>query len=198
MILIFFLSYLFFYQVQNEDIIIDSNFTFEESLAGISIPKTIIKQLELVDVYYYSFDGKLHKGQLLINKKVKDDILEIFYLIKETKFPVAKVIPISYYNWDDEKSMNDNNTSAFNYRFIKNTKVYSYHSYGLAIDINPMQNPNVKRGKILPDKAVYNPEAPGTLKHNSQIVREFIKKGWQWGGNWKSSKDYQHFEKRIR
>jgi hypothetical protein len=197
MILILIIFYLSYFQIQNEEIIVDSNFTFEEAISGIYIPDEIKSKLELLDVQYYSFDGRLHKGQILVNKKVKNDILEIFRIIKETKFPVEKVIPISYYNWDDEKSMSDNNTSAFNYRFVRNTKVYSYHSYGLAIDINPMLNPYSKGGKILPENALYNPDVKGTLTKNSLIVREFVKRGWQWGGNWKKLKDYQHFEKRI-
>ena len=181
-----------------EEIIIDSKMTFEESISGINFPMQILNQLELVDVKYYSFDGKLHQGQVLINKKVKKDILELFEIIKEIKFPIAKAIPISRYDWDDEKSMKDNNSSAFNYREVKGTSIKSYHSYGLAIDINPLQNPHIKRGKIFPENANYNPVAAGTLTKESVIVKEFIKRGWSWGGNWKSSKDYQHFEKRLK
>lgn len=80
---------------------------------------------------------------------------------------------------------------------IKGTKIKSYHSYGLAIDINPLQNPQIKRGKVFPDNAFYNPTKPGTITKDSKIVKEFLKRGWSWGGNWRSSKDYQHFEKRY-
>ncbi len=180
-----------------EFLVIDSEMTFEESIEGISIPPSIVNNLVLVDVFYYSFDGNLHKGQLLINKDVKQDILEIFEFIKESRFPIKKVIPIVKYDWSDELSLADNNTTAFNYRFVSGTRIVSNHAYGYAIDINPMQNPYIRRNKVLPEGAVYDPDAPGTITRDSQLVKEFKLRGWSWGGDWKSVKDYQHFEKRI-
>jgi peptidoglycan LD-endopeptidase CwlK len=186
---------IYFFQLQ-EKVIIDSSLSFEDAVKGIEIPGKILNNLVLLDVEYYSFDNKLHRGQVVIHKKLEKDIREIFEIIKKEKFPIAKVIPISEYDWDDEKSMLDNNTSAFNYRIIAGSKILSAHAEGRAIDINPLLNPHFKRGKTYPPGAVYNPEAEGTLTRNSVIVKEFIKRGWQWGGNWRSSKDYQHFEKR--
>jgi len=110
-------------QLDSSEIIIDSNMSYEEAFSGINIPQAIIDQLELLTVQYFGFDGKLHLGQLVLNKNVVQDIKEIFNFIKETKFPVNKVVPISEYNWSDEESMSDNNTSAFNYRFISGTRV---------------------------------------------------------------------------
>lgn len=178
------------------NIIVDCNYTFDDAIAGIEIPISISKQLTLVDVEYYSFDNKLHRGQILVNKKTSKDIVEIFNFIKLTRFPIAKVIPIVNYNWSDEASMNDNNTSGFNYRKVKGYKVLSPHSYGLAIDINPLQNPHIKGKKISPLLGKYDTKAPGTILKSSELVSEFRKRGWQWGGSWKSSKDYQHFEKK--
>jgi len=178
------------------DVIVDCNYTFEKATSGIEIPKSILKQLTLVDVEYYSFDKKLHRGQLVINKKAAKDIIEIFEIIKEIKFPVNKVIPVVYYYWSDEASMKDNNSSSFNYRIVKGFKVLSAHSYGLTIDINPMQNPHVKGKTILPSGAKYDTKSEGTIIRDSRIVNEFKKRGWQWGGRWRSSKDYQHFEKK--
>lgn len=181
---------------QNEDkIIVDCNYSFDEAISGISIPQSILKKLSLVDVEYFSFDGKLHKGQIVVNKSVVKDIKEIFEFIKKSKFPIEKVIPVAKYNWSDEASMNDNNTSAFNYRKVAGQKVLSPHAYGLAIDINPLQNPLIKRNHISPSRAFYNEKVPGTILKNSKLVKEFQNRGWQWGGRWKSSKDYQHFQK---
>jgi hypothetical protein len=177
-------------------IIIDCRYTFEEAISGIEIPSSIISELRLVEVEYYSFDDKLHRGQVVVNKKVEKDIIIIFSLIKELKFPIAKVIPAVKYNWDDEASMNDNNTVAFNYRKVKGSKVLSAHSYGMAIDINPIQNPQIKGKVIQPPNAKYDSKVKGTILRDSEVVKEFIKRGWQWGGRWKSSKDYQHFEKK--
>lgn len=182
---------------QNEsDVIVDCNYTFDETVKGHEIPQSIIKQLTLIDVEYYSFDTKLHIGQILVNKKVVKDIKEIFEFIKSSRFPIAKVIPAIKYNWSDQASMNDNNTTAFNYRKVEGQKVLSAHSYGLAIDINPLQNPHIKGNSIQPLKGKYDTKKPGTILRDSKLVIEFRKRGWQWGGRWKSSKDYQHFEKK--
>jgi len=178
--------------------IIDSEIDFEEAISGKNIPESIIADVRLVDVYYYGFDEKLHKGQLVVHKEVVLDIIEIFELIRETRFPINKVIPISKYSWSDEKSMLDNNTSAFNYRYISGTRVISNHASGLAIDINPGLNPYIKNGISLPANCIYDTTKAGTISANSDLVKEFKKKGWKWGGDWKSLKDYQHFEKKLK
>ena len=178
--------------------IIDSEIEFEEAVSGKSIPQSIIENLRLINVYYFGFDERLHKGQLVAHKDVVLDLIEIFEFIRETKFPVAKVIPISNYSWSDEQSMLDNNTSSFNYRYISGTRVISNHASGLAIDINPSLNPYIKNGNTLPSNCKYDTSKPGTITAESQLVIEFKSRGWQWGGNWKSLKDYQHFEKSLK
>ena len=182
--------------MQENDIIIDCNYSFEDAVKGLEIPEVIIKQLKLISVEYYSFDKKLHRGQIVVNNSAANDIEEIFSFIKKIKFPIGKVIPVVYYNWNDENSMTDNNSSCFNYRKIQGTKILSAHAYGLAIDINPIQNPQIKKNKISPVSGKYDTGRPGTILKDSEIVKEFKKRGWQWGGNWKSLKDYQHFEKK--
>jgi peptidoglycan LD-endopeptidase CwlK len=177
--------------------VIDSNIDFEQAVSGKNIPQSIIENLRLVDVYYYGFDEKLHKGQLVVHREVVLDIIEIFEFIKETRFPISKVIPISKYGWLDDKSIMDNNTSAFNYRYISGTRVISNHASGLAIDINPGLNPYIKNGSSLPANCVYDTTKAGTILADSDLVKEFKKNGWQWGGDWKSLKDYQHFEKKL-
>ena len=175
--------------------IIDADYTFEEALQGITIPHSVKEELELVNVSYYGFDGKLHSGQILVNKNVAEDIIEIFKVIRETKFPVEKVVPMVEYNWSDEKSMQDNNTSSFNYRFLSGSKLLSMHASGLAIDINPKQNPYVKNGSNSPVGSTYELDENGTICSDSEIVKAFKEMGWSWGGDWKSLKDYQHFQK---
>ncbi|MBT8378119.1 MAG: M15 family metallopeptidase [Ignavibacteria bacterium] len=179
------------------DVVIDANYELIEALAGLNIPEIVKNKLELVSVYYYGFDDRIHKGQVIVNKEVVQDIIEIFDFIRETKFPIKKVVPICEYKWSDEESMKDNNTSSFNYRFISGTRIHSMHASGLAIDINPFLNPYIKNHVILPEGATYNTTQRGTLTANSPLVKEFKKRGWTWGGDWKSLKDYQHFEKKI-
>ena len=182
------------YANANDKIIIDSDMAFIDAISGTTAPQNIIDNLIIVNVQYYSFDNKLHQGQLVIHKDVKNDIIELFDLIKNTKFPIAKVIPIVKYNWNDSISMADNNTSAFNYRNVDGTKSLSKHSFGKAIDINPMQNPyKSKAGIISPRKATYNKNKSGTLTSDSKIVTFLLSRGWEWGGNYKSIKDWQHF-----
>lgn len=181
--------------------IIDSDMTLQEALRKECPPEFKEKQ-RLVDVTYYSFDGKIHKGQLVIDERLVKDIRKVFQVALKHKFPITSVIPISHDRFfkngrwnEDDLSMAANNTSAFNYRVITGGKSLSKHAYGFAIDINPLQNPYIKKGVVLPPGAVYDTEKPGTLTHNSPVVKTFLRLGWTWGGDWKSLKDYQHFEK---
>ncbi len=177
--------------------IIDSSMTLEEALQGINIPDRIKINLNLIDVQYFSFDNKLHQGQLVIHSKVVNEVVEIFEKIRELQFPILKVIPVSIYKWSDEVSMANNNTSAFNYRFIFGTERLSNHSYGLAIDINPLLNPYTQiDGIIVPRGGIYDVNKIGTITADSKIVELFKSHGWQWGGNWER-KDWQHFDKNL-
>jgi hypothetical protein len=180
-----------------QKIIIDADYTLDEALRESNIPSSVRNTLGLVTVYYYGFDGRLHQGQVIVNKEIVNDIVEIFKVIEEIKFPVERVVPIVKYNWSDEKSMNDNNTSSFNYRFISGSRILSMHANGLAIDINPKQNPYVKNGTNIPAGSEYKLNNIGTITPDSKMVKLFKEKGWTWGGDWKSLKDYQHFQKKI-
>ena len=156
----------------------------------------MILNLSLVDVLYYSFDGRKHQGQLLVNKEMEDDVYDIFSLIEKIFFPVGKVIPIVAYQWNDRQSMADNNSSSFNFRVIEGTAKLSMHSLGKAVDINPVQNPVIyPDGVVAPKGAKYLPDAGGTLTADHVVVKEFLKRGWHWGGNFSQPKDYHHFEK---
>lgn len=184
-----------------ENPIIDSDISLSEALRKYS-PLEFKQRQRLIEVLYYSFDGQIHRGQLVIDERLVDDIQEVFRVARETKFPIASVIPISHERffkdgqWNaDNLSMLSNNTSAFNYRKVTGGKSLSNHAYGFALDINPVQNPYIKGNIVLPPGAVYDLDKPGTLGPESPVVKNFIRLGWTWGGNWESLKDYQHFEK---
>ena len=180
----------------HNEIVIDSQMTFAEALTGTTAPPEVISALSLLEVSYYSFDGKLHRGQMVLHKAVEKDIREIFRLIEAVRFPVAKVIPIVRYQWFDDASMADNNSSAFNYRFVQATKRLSHHAFGRAIDINPCQNPVIyKDGRIDPPGAVYHSDEAGAFSEASPIVQAFLSRGWQWGAHFKTVKDHHHFQK---
>ena len=176
--------------------IIDCEMSFHEAISGTKAPREIIDSLCLINVCHWSFDGQLHRGQIVLHREIEKDVLEIFKMIEQSKFPVARVHPIVKYGWSDDISMADNNTSAFNYRFVLGTERLSHHAYGRALDINPYLNPVIyENGRIDPPGARYDPGTGGTLSKSHFIVREFLNRGWRWGGNFRPSIDYHHFDK---
>ncbi|HHT96471.1 MAG TPA: M15 family metallopeptidase [Clostridiales bacterium] len=159
-----------------------------------------IEDLSYVQVSYWGFDDKEYIGELIVNKMVAKDIVEIFSELYDAKFPIKKISLIDEYNADDNLSMSDNNTSAFNYRaIVGNEGKLSKHSYGLAIDINPVQNPYLKNGIILPKSGAEFLDRgkieKGMIVEGDVCYNAFVNRGWTWGGEWNSVKDYQHFEK---
>lgn len=180
--------------------IIDCNYTFEEAITGSGAPQTIIKELVLLDVRYYSTDNKIHKGQILTNKKIADDIVELFEFMISNHFPVFQAIPIVHFDWDDNKSMAANNSSSFCYRNVANTVRKSKHSTGMAIDINPYLNPiryklpNQQKPTI-PTGAILDITVPGTLYPEHPVVKEFKRKGFRWGHHFSRYYDDHHFDK---
>lgn len=185
-------------QNRPEEIIVDSRLSYAEAIYGTAAPKAIIEELCLLEVRYHSFDGRLHQGQLVLHKRLQEELAEIFATIRATCFPVAKVVPLVHYDWSDEASMADNNTAAFNYRLVAGTTRLSRHAAGQAIDINPRQNPVIYAGGVsLPPGALYAPPVQGTLTPDSLIMKEFLSRGWQWGGDFHGRKDYHHFEKLL-
>ena len=183
--------------------IIDSRMTEREAFDGLDpkCPDEIRARQRLVAVKYYSTDGQVHQGQLVVDRELVKDVRRVFALALKEKFPVYSVIPISDKRfrkdgrWDDELSMEANNTSAFNYREVTGGGRLSNHAYGRAVDINTFFNPYVKGDLVLPHGATYDPKVAGTFTADSPVVREFQRLGWTWGGTWASPRDFQHFEK---
>lgn len=176
----------------------------KNKMKGLSMPDdaTGIKydDLRRVNVKYWGFDNKTHTdGVLIVNKSVANDICSIFNDLYKAKYPIEKIRMIDEYKANDESSMIDNNTSAFCYRLVAGTKVLSKHGKGVAIDINPLYNPQVKNGKVYPSiskpYADRSKNVKGMIKKGDACYKAFTSRGWKWGGNWKNSKDYQHFEK---
>jgi hypothetical protein len=165
---------------------------------GCPVAPEDLRQLTLA---YLDFDGKQRTGTLLVNKDLADESVRIFQSLFRHGFRIARMAPIEDYGGDDGASMAANNTSAFNCRDTTGKPgVFSNHSWGRAIDINPLTNPYVKGDQVLPlagrrylDRTV---AFPGSILKDSFIVQEFEKAGWTWGGRWPDRQDYQHFEKR--
>ena len=157
-----------------------------------------LSDLSYVPVAYRDFNGNTAYGEIIVNKNVGKEVGKIFKEIYDANIKIEKIKLIDEYNADDVKSMEDNNTSAFNYRVIKGTNKLSNHAMGYAIDINPLYNPHVINGVANPRKG--QPYArrvrknPYMIFKNDKIYNIFKKYGWRWGGEWKYP-DYQHFEK---
>lgn len=161
-----------------------------------------IDDLVYIQVTYYDFDGKTHIGELIMHKLVAPDIIEIFKVLFEAQFPIEKMKLIDDYDASDEASMADNNSSALCVRSITNRQnELSRHSYGVAIDINPIQNPYISSDMILPkageDYQDRTNKRKGMIVEGDICYDAFVSHGWTWGGNWTSIKDYQHFQKDI-
>jgi hypothetical protein len=166
-------------------------------------PTINYEDLRYIRVLHYDFNEDVRIGELIVHKDISTDMVDIFYELYEARYPIEKMVLIDEYNGDDNTSMADNNTSAFNYREITGSNTLSKHSMGLAIDINPLYNPYVKTKNdtttILPieGKEYMDRTLPNEYYINKDDVcyKTFTKRGFTWGGSWNSLKDYQHFEK---
>lgn len=156
------------------------------------IPSIILNSILTIEVKYYGFDDQIHTGKIECNKKIADDLINIFNELLNIKFPIYQIYPISKYNYNDELSVRANNSSCFNFRVVAGTNKLSDHATGNAIDINPMENPWVHPSAIKIPGREYNLDKKGTI--DKSVVDIFMKYGWTWGGNWKNP-DYQHFFK---
>ncbi len=161
---------------------------------------TDIADLSYLRVSYVGFDGAVRQGELVVHKDLAAEVISIFKQLFDQRFPIEKMKLVDEYRGDDDASIADNNTSAFNCRFVPGRPgVFSKHSQGRAIDINPRINPMVSGGAVMPPAGAQfldrRAKVPGILREGGPAVVEFVRRGWTWGGTWKSLKDYQHFEK---
>lgn len=197
----------FYYEPLSDDI--------KEYITGISYPDTsestekpeiTFDELSYVHILHYNFDGYPAQGELICNTAIAQDLTEIFYELYVNEYRLEKVRLIDEYNGDDTASMEDNNTSCFNYRTVDNSTHLSKHAFGLAIDINPLYNPYITYGadgseRVSPeaslDYADRSASFPYKIDENDLCYKLFKEHGFTWGGNWNSSKDYQHFQKTL-
>jgi hypothetical protein len=157
--------------------------------------------LRRVEVTYLGFDGQTHRGDLIVHEDLAAEVVAIFDQLLGLRYPIAKIRTADNYpGADDELSMEDNNTSAFNCRDIPGTGRWSQHAFGRAVDLNPLLNPYIDRtGAFQPTNASpyldRNRTDPGLLHAGDPAVRAFTDRGWRWGGAWRTPVDYQHFER---
>ena len=167
-----------------------------------------LERLRRVKFSYVNFEGKEHHdGELIVMDVVAPHLSKVLEELHKRAFPINKARRIELYNGNDEIAMADNNSSAFNYRVIEGTTTISIHGYGLAIDINPLQNPFVsnpkdQEGKEYATVEVYPKQGKEFLNRSNQrpgmdepIVDLFAKHGFRiWGGKWNDPMDFHHFQ----
>ena len=159
------------------------------------------ERLRRVDVDHIGFDGQTHRGELIVHEDLVPDVITIFEQLYQLGYPIEKMHTVDHYPAaDDELSMEDNNSSAFNRRGIPGTNQWSQHAYGRAIDLNPLFNPCVYASGAFQPKnaAAYLDRSrtdPGLLRGGDPAVHVFADRGWRWGGYWTTPIDYQHFER---
>lgn len=163
------------------------------------------EELRYVRVRYIDFYGLMQEGELICNKAIVQDLVEIFYELYQASYPIEKIRLIDEYNADDDLSCLDNNTSCFNYRVVGGSTNLSKHALGLAIDINPFYNPYVTYPNGVerispPGSEPYADRSldfPYKIDENDLCYQLFAAHGFTWGGHWKTLKDYQHFQKAL-
>lgn len=171
-----------------------------------TVPAVSYDDLRYLSVLYYDFNGEVQTGELICNKAIADDLMEIFHELYRNEYQIEKIRLVDEYQADDTASITDNNTSCFNYRVVEGTTSLSKHALGCAIDINPFYNPYVvfnKNGSgetyiSPPGSEVYvdrTKDFPYKIDESDLCYKLFTEHGFTWGGNWNSCKDYQHFQK---
>jgi len=160
------------------------------------------EDLRYLHVLHTDLDGETHEGEMIVNYHIAEDILEILKELYAAKYPIEKIRLVDEYGADDEASMEDNNSSSFNFRFISHTTMVSKHGLGLAVDINPPYNPYTKivDGERIVEPVTGEPyldrkaDFPYKIDHDDLCFKLFTAHGFEWGGDREDRKDYQHFE----
>ncbi len=157
----------------------------------------LLRDLRVLSFTHWGFERKVRTGRLIVHEDVARPLLSVFRKLYAERFPIRKVVPVDAYGASDFRSIEADNTSAFNCRFVDGTRRWSEHAYGRAIDINPIENPYVS-GESTSHRASIpyldrGRRRPGMAHEGETLVRAFDAIGWGWGGRWTSVKDYQHF-----
>jgi poly-gamma-glutamate synthesis protein (capsule biosynthesis protein) len=165
--------------------------------AGCPVPRSDLRYLRMT---YYGFDGLAHRGEMVVHRTAATKIISVFRRAYNARFPIYRMRLVDDYRGSDDASMAANNTSAFNCRRTSGGTAWSQHSYGRAVDVNPVQNPYVSGGVVEPPAGkAYVTRSPLRKGMVTWTVRDaFADIGWYWGGAWRYSKDYQHFSSNNR
>ena len=161
------------------------------------------KGLRLLIVSHWGFDGEVKMGRLVVARNKAGPVVRVMRRMFRAEYPIKRMQLVDEYGGSDRRSMNANNTSAFNCRTATGSSSWSEHAYGRAIDVNPVQNPYVSpSGRVLPKRGRpfvdRSRRHPAMIRAGDRVVSAFASIGWSWGGSWSSVKDYQHFSQTGR
>jgi poly-gamma-glutamate synthesis protein (capsule biosynthesis protein) len=163
--------------------------------------------LRYLRLRYVGFDGADHTGELVVAARYARDVADVFDRLYDARWPIRRMRPVSDFAGDDDRSMAADNTSAYNCRRVVGSGRWSDHAYGAAIDINPVENPDLHDGQVRPpsgrpyarlDRAGGQAVPAGTIRAGDVVVDAFADVGWEWGGSWSAAPDYQHFSASSR
>ncbi len=168
--------------------------------ADCTIPRS---ELRYIKALYITREGVTKRGEMVVNSAISGDIVAILKQLYKAGYPIERMVLVDNYDADDNRSMAANNSSAFNYRTTPGGTRLSAHSRGMAVDINPLYNPYIRRTEsrtiIAPkegsDFVDRSKKFAYKIERNDLCCRLFLERGFEWGGDYKTIKDYQHFEK---
>jgi hypothetical protein len=157
-----------------------------------------LDELRLVHAGYVGMDGRAHTGRIVVHRDVAAEVVAVLRRLYTARFPIRRMVPVDAYGGSDYRSIEADNTSAFNCRYVEGTTRWSEHAYGRAIDLNPIENPYVTSSGTTSHPASRRylrraPYRPGMAVEGGAVVRAFDAVGWGWGGRWSGARDYQHF-----
>ena len=159
--------------------------------------------LRHIRALHWDYDNQMHVGEMIVNKEIADRVVSILRQLFDAKYPIQRMLLPDVYDADDETQMRDNNSSSFCYRAIAGSSKLSKHARGLAIDINTLYNPYYKdrddgtrfiQPATAADYCDRTWDFPYKIDHDDLCFRLFTEAGFEWGGDWTSCKDFQHFE----
>jgi hypothetical protein len=162
---------------------------------GCPVP---LGDLRVVTASHWGFDGRSRTGRVIVHRDVATAMLGVLRRLYAARFPIRRMVPVDAYGASDFRSIEADNTSAFNCRYVDGTTRWSEHAYGRAIDVNPIENPYVSSAGTTSHRASRpylrrTPYRPGMAVEGGALVRAFDAAGWGWGGRWSGARDYQHF-----
>ena len=176
----------------------------EARMRGKSYPEgaTIsLDDLRYLRLSFIGFDGIPQMGEMVCNAAIADDLLDIFMRLYDAQYPICSIRLVDDFGGSDDESMKADNTSCFNFRTVPGSKSLSRHAFGMAVDVNPLENPYINRsGVVMPAEGEpyvdRSRDFPYKITRDDLCCRLFLEHGFTWGGDWSDRKDYQHFEKR--